>query len=301
MPTATKEAPAPAKAAAKVAKQTAKPDIKFPALEKDAVVSLKVLIRADAKRTDSLRAFAGKVIEIRKAYNDPAGTTQAYREAVARVYASVAIPPDSASQLQASIRYHIGNELRTAYSPEELQAVGLSEKTPLERARESRDQGTRPRLPAGPPAADSPATGAVKSLTAHRADEAEAFEKIGAPSQTAQALISIGAGTLAEGIREGRLEVLQPINPPVSGRKKEKRDYHGHPRPAVVAPPDPLVLLGHALDSVRSAARLPVSTTEVPSLRDIIRRARAELDQLEKRIDAGDKTAARTAAAKAAS
>lgn len=231
------------------------------AQEKHAIVSLRRLVSYDSKRTAALKAFAQDVCTLRRLYDDPAGTSGPYKDAIQRVYAAVEIPPDSESSLQASIRYHIGNALREEFTAEELQAVGLSEKTPLERAREARqsptaetgDKATQPETPAGEAEPPPP----PKTIKAQR-----------------------------EELKAGQPVVLQPPNPPKPAHvKAERRDYDAKARQEIVLPPDPVVILGLALDGVRAAASLPeIPVTEAASLRDMVRRMRAELDRLEARI-----------------
>ena len=274
MPTATatkspaQKAPAKAAGPAKKASAPAKavtPDTTE--LEKAAIHDLRLLIAADTKRTQLLKKFALGLVKIRQKLNDPAGTSQAYRDAAARIYAAATIPPDSESSLQASIRYHIGNVLREEFKPEDLKAVGLSTQTPLERARAARTSGGT------------------------------------APTTTPE------VPTLENGPVEVKVlpdsVVLAPINPPQAGRRKEKRDYTERPRPQIALPPNPVVLVGHALDIVRAAASIQeIPATDVASLRDMSRRVRAELDHLEARLASietasAPKATSRTSAKKA--
>ena len=272
MPTATAtKSPAqkaPAKAAGPVKKATA-PKAVTPdttELEKAAIHDLRLLIAADTKRTMLLKKFALGLVRIRQELNDPAGTSQAYRDAAARIYAAATIPPDSESSLQASIRYHIGNVLRDEFKPEELKAVGLSTQTPLERARAARTAG-------GTAPTTTPSTPEVPTL-----ENGPVEVKV-----------------LPDSV------VLAPINPPQAGRRKEKRDYTERPRPQIALPPNPVVLVGHALDIVRAAASIQeIPATDVASLRDMSRRVRAELDHLEARLASIEATPTSKAASRAA-
>lgn len=223
--------------------------------EKQAVVLLRKVVSYDTKRTEALKAFALCLCEIRREMSDPAGTSQAYRDVAARIYAAVDIPADSASHIQASVRYHIGNELRNAFKPEELAAVGLSEKTPLERAREAREKQQAEQLPSATP------------------EEKQA--------NGGQAHITLPASVVS--VEE--VQILQAANPTKAGRGREKRDYRERPRVEIALPPDPIVVLGASLDALRTAASLPViPASEIASLRDMLRRMRAELDRLDARL-----------------
>jgi hypothetical protein len=243
------------------------------ALEKQAITVLKSVIAYDTKRTAALKQFAAILVSIRKHMKDPAGTSQAYREAAERIYKAVDIPADSASHVQASVRYHIGNELRVAFKPAELTAVGLSTQTPLERAREARAEGNQG--PAPTPARDR---GAL-------------------PAQNGPAAVlevKVGNGHEVEAV------VLQPANPPKPGRSKEKRDYADRPRVELTLPPDPAIILGASLDALRATVSLPeYPGTEIASLRDMVRRMRIELDHLEARLAGNEAPAARKPTANA--
>jgi hypothetical protein len=225
-------------------------------LEKQAITALRSVVAYDTKRTQALKHFASILVNIRKHMADPAGTSQAYRDAAERIYKAVDIPADSASHVQASVRYHIGNELRVAFKPEELTAVGLSTQTPLERAREARIEG--PKAPAPTPARD-------------KAAEAAAIPPV--------LEVKVGNGDSLGA------QVLQPANPPKVGRTKEKRDYTERPRVELTLPPDPQIILGASLDALRATVSLPeYPGTEIASLRDMVRRMRLELDRLEARL-----------------
>lgn len=242
--------------------------------EKHAIATLRRVISYDTKRTEALKAFGKDVCTLRRLYQDPAGASAEYKSAMERIYASVDIPADSASSIQASIRYHIGNALREEFTAEELQAVGLSEKTPLERARDARTGGDKPAKPEAQEEAEVPEgpTPAPRTMKAQR-----------------------------EAVKAGTPAVLQEANPPAPKHVKgERRDYDAKARQEIVLPPDPLVIFGHALDSVRATASLPeIPATQAASMRDMIRRMRVELNRLEARVAEKAKAPARKASTRA--
>lgn len=96
--------------------------------------------------TEAYRRLAGVIVDLRKRFPnskdtgpDWRGSTQAYRDAVATMYEQSGVPTDSASNMQAAIRYHIGNVLRERLTPEELTEAGLSVEGPLDRSRAARE------------------------------------------------------------------------------------------------------------------------------------------------------------------
>lgn len=98
--------------------------------------------------TETYRRLAGVIVDLRKRFPnsqetgpDWRGTTQAYREAVAKMYEASGVEPDSVSNMQAAIRYHIGNVLRERLSAEELAAAGLKAEGPLQRSRNGNGNG----------------------------------------------------------------------------------------------------------------------------------------------------------------
>lgn len=270
---------------------TSKPAPDTTELEKEAILALRTLVQLDTKRTAALKKLAAVLVSIRRKLGDPAGTSQAYRDAAERIYKAVDIPADSQSTLQASIRYHIGNALREEFKPNELQAVGLSEKTPLERAREARNEGgSQP--------------GGSTNVTQTEADR-----------KAAQAVVHPGEVTNGDGIPITAASVqvlpdsvvLASTNPPQAGRRKEKRDYSERPRAQIALPPKPVILIGHALDIVRAAISIrDIPATDIASLRDMTRRMRDELTKLEAHLadveahPAGKSTSRTSKASKAA-
>jgi hypothetical protein len=117
--------------------------------------ALKSFMGYETKRTAALKAFAETIVDLRSAIIDPktgkadiSGKTAVYKAAVAEVYAGVDIPADSADSVQASVRYHVGNVLRTRFKAEELTAVGLSAESPKDRLNRQAGERGNTRTPA---------------------------------------------------------------------------------------------------------------------------------------------------------
>lgn len=91
------------------------------------------IVQAQTGLTDLYRGFARTLVELRIRLKDPAGRTQAYRDLVAKMYAEAGVPTDAAANVQAAVRYHVGNELRTKFKADALEEAGLSPQGPRER------------------------------------------------------------------------------------------------------------------------------------------------------------------------
>lgn len=76
---------------------------------------------------------------------DWAGRSPEYRDLVERLYRQAGVPSDSESNMQANLRYHVGNVLRQVAPPEDLAALGMAVEGPLGRLRTTR--ATAPRRP----------------------------------------------------------------------------------------------------------------------------------------------------------
>ena len=101
---------------------------------------LKEFYAGEQKRTQLLHTIASVVVDIRSRFKsadgtpDWAGRSRDYRAAIAKMYSEAGIPADSVAGVQAALRYHIGNELRQRLTPEQLQAAGLGQRGPRDRA-----------------------------------------------------------------------------------------------------------------------------------------------------------------------
>jgi hypothetical protein len=95
--------------------------------------------RLDETKTDVLKALAKVVVALRSHFRttegdvDWSGRSWDYRQTVSAMYEASGIPPDSESNIQASLRYHVGNLLREVVPAEQLESAGLLTKSPKER------------------------------------------------------------------------------------------------------------------------------------------------------------------------
>lgn len=120
------------------------------------------------------RAAAEAIIRLRSLFDyegrtDWAGRSGPYRDLIERLYREAGVPSDSESNMQANLRYHLGNLLRQTAPPEDLQALGMSTEGPLGRERVARKQ--RPRKTGEritPAALSDPTTLAALALNALR-------------------------------------------------------------------------------------------------------------------------------------
>lgn len=100
--------------------------------------------RLEETKTDVLKAIAKVVVVLRSKFRTPdgdvdwGGRSWEYRTTVTEMYERAGIPPDSEQNVQASLRYHVGNLLRDVVDPHELEAVGLRTDSPKERTNAQR-------------------------------------------------------------------------------------------------------------------------------------------------------------------
>ena len=99
----------------------------------------------EESKTAVLRELANVVVDIRSQFRyeggiDWAGRSWEYRQAITRMYAAAGIPPDSVSNIQGALRYHVGNALRERVAAEELEAAGLLAASPRERVASARSE-----------------------------------------------------------------------------------------------------------------------------------------------------------------
>ncbi|MEV6684439.1 hypothetical protein AB0N28_03690 [Streptomyces sp. NPDC051130] len=98
--------------------------------------------RIKGEQTTLLKNVAVVLVELRRRCDDWLGRTHEYRQLAASLYSRSGIPSDSQAAIQAAVRWHIGNHLRTVVSPEELAAHNLKVEGPAARekvARQSRN------------------------------------------------------------------------------------------------------------------------------------------------------------------
>lgn len=96
-------------------------------------------------RTSHLRDLADVLVELRSRFDyeglpDWAGRSWDYRMAAQELYESSGVKPDVAAHIQAVVRYHVGNVLRRRVSQAELKKVGLLQRSPKERIKDTRDE-----------------------------------------------------------------------------------------------------------------------------------------------------------------
>lgn len=94
--------------------------------------------RVEGKATTLLKNLAVVIVAIRKQHDDMRGSSHEYRQAVAELYRSANIPPDSSSRLQAAVRWHISNVLRRHMTTRELERTNLQTTSALERMQDAR-------------------------------------------------------------------------------------------------------------------------------------------------------------------
>lgn len=93
----------------------------------------------ETKRTDQLKELALLLVALRGSHSlndgrtDWSGRSQEYRADMRYIYREAGVLGDELDTVQAAIRYHVGNLLRTRASRADLEAVGLSAIAPKER------------------------------------------------------------------------------------------------------------------------------------------------------------------------
>ena len=125
-------------------------DLRRPVSEESLIGAGAALARSwyhiEESKTEVLRDLAVIVVRLRMLHRkadgsvDWSGNSWDYRKAVARMYEGAGIPPDSVDNIQASIRYHVGNVIREMAKPADLEAAGLLSASPRERLQVARDQ-----------------------------------------------------------------------------------------------------------------------------------------------------------------
>lgn len=115
-----------------------------------AVAALKQVVAEPS--TEHARHAAETLVSLRKQFKhdglpDWAGRSAGYRDIVERLYRQAGVPSDSESNVQANLRYHLGNVLRKVAPPDDLAALGMSVDGPLARIKSTREAAPpRPRL-----------------------------------------------------------------------------------------------------------------------------------------------------------
>lgn len=100
----------------------------------------------EESRTQILRRLADVVVSIRQGFltedsrPDWRGSSWEYRQFIGEMYEASGVPPDSASNIQAALRYHVGNRLREVVPAEELEEAGLLASSPKDRMMSARQE-----------------------------------------------------------------------------------------------------------------------------------------------------------------
>lgn len=120
------------------------PPIPIADIEREGRALVRTALGDRDQRLAALRRLAVLVVELRRYfYTDEAspdwrGRTWEYRQRAAEMFEAWGVPSDSAGNLQASLRYHVGNRLREVLADEELLEAGLRKAGPRERLQEAR-------------------------------------------------------------------------------------------------------------------------------------------------------------------
>lgn len=100
----------------------------------------------EQSKTAVLRELAEVVVNIRSQFRtedgsiDWQGHSWEYRQTIGTMYEKAGVPPDSVSNIQASVRYHVGNRLREVVDTTELEQAGLKKTSPRERMLQARNE-----------------------------------------------------------------------------------------------------------------------------------------------------------------
>lgn len=98
----------------------------------------------ETERTALLRELATTLVDARSYFitadgsPDMKGRTWAYRQFVNDLYLEAGLSKEERLPIQAAVRYHVGEVVRGRLSPEELEDLGLQERSPKEAVRARR-------------------------------------------------------------------------------------------------------------------------------------------------------------------
>ena len=115
-------------------------------LKREGVDLIQWWVQIEESKTEVLRRLATVVVGIRAQFRtedgspDWRGKTWDYRQFIGDMYGASGVPPDSASNIQAALRYHVGNLLREVVPGEDLAAAGLKESSPRDRMLAARQE-----------------------------------------------------------------------------------------------------------------------------------------------------------------
>jgi hypothetical protein len=160
-------------------------------------------VAVDAPGTMTNRKAAEAIIALRRQFKhegipDWAGRSPEYRDIIEHLYRDVGVPSDSAGGLQANLRYHLGNALRSIAPPEDLEALGMSIQGPLGRVKATREASPRPSRRKARSVTIDPETLAGLALEAIRALRQMADEATASVEPTLRALLDETVEALRE-------------------------------------------------------------------------------------------------------
>jgi hypothetical protein len=124
--------------------QTKPPSLRT--LQKRGVDLIQWYTSMEESKTAILKSLAEVVVDIRSQFRDESGdidwqgNSWDYRKFMENLYDASGVPPDSKSNLQAALRYHVGNALRERVPTKELQRAGLLAASPRERMAAQRNE-----------------------------------------------------------------------------------------------------------------------------------------------------------------
>lgn len=106
------------------------------------------LTASDTRRTELFREVATAFVDARNHFYtkegepDWLGRTYAYRTWVREAMSRASVPSEQLNTIQAAIRYHSGNILRSRLDEETLEDLGLRKSGPRERSVEKRERAS---------------------------------------------------------------------------------------------------------------------------------------------------------------
>lgn len=98
----------------------------------------------ESRETADLKRLAPVVVDLRESFTlstghpDLQGRTPQYRRAIAEMFARARVPEEEVEKVQAALRYHVSNELRARFHPNQLAAVGLGPESARDRLANTR-------------------------------------------------------------------------------------------------------------------------------------------------------------------
>lgn len=78
------------------------------------------------------------MLALRIKLDDPLGRSGTYKQVVRELYSRAGVPRDKLENVQAAVRWHVGNLVRRHYTPRQLESLNLLPTSPLERTQDAR-------------------------------------------------------------------------------------------------------------------------------------------------------------------